>query len=419
MKDVPEVNVHLRDLKALYNAGYEVLGELRQKANAPVVKAHFLNQEVFAVYGAAAAKNFYKAENFKRSNAMPSPILKTLQGQSGVQTLDGKEHYKRKEIFMDLMTPDRMDDYRQLLTENLKSALDQQHGTFELYSLTKNVLFRTICSWSGIDLEQFSDKKIEQLADDQVAMFEGTVNSASDHIKGLSGRKDAEKWAQELIKEARRHPQLTDESLALYAFADARDTHSDRLPLETAAVDLLNIIRPTVAITVWIALMGHALFSREDIYRKLAEDFSQLQDSFIEELRRYYPFFPMVPAISKKEVEIDGYRIPQDSWVVLDLYGTNHDSRSFKDADDFKVDRFVGRTKQISYDEEYEMIAQGGGDFRTMHRCAGEWITLHTLRVFSQQLVNDYRFSVPEQDWTVPMNQFPTYPVSKVVLSKE
>lgn len=28
------------------------------------------------------------------------------------------------------------------------------------------------------------------------------------------------------------------------------------------------------------------------------------------------------------------------------------------------------------------MIAQGGGDFRQMHRCAGEWITLHSLRVF-------------------------------------
>ena len=47
------------------------------------------------------------------------------------------------------------------------------------------------------------------------------------------------------------------------------------------------------------------------------------------------------------------------------------------------MDRFVGRTQAISYEEEYEMIAQGGGDFRKMHRCAGEWITLHTLRVFS------------------------------------
>ncbi|WP_313236207.1 fatty acid alpha hydroxylase [Sporosarcina ureae] len=65
------------------------------------------------------------------------------------------------------------------------------------------------------------------------------------------------------------------------------------------------------------------------------------------------------------------------------------------------------------------MIAQGGGKFREMHRCAGEWITLHSLRVFSDHLVNQYKFTVPEQDWTIPMNQFPTYPNSKVLLFKE
>ncbi len=32
------------------------------------------------------------------------------------------------------------------------------------------------------------------------------------------------------------------------------------------------------------------------------------------------------------------------------------------------------------------MIAQGGGDFRQTHRCAGEWITLHSLRCFPNQL---------------------------------
>ncbi len=127
----------------------------------------------------------------------------------------------------------------------------------------------------------------------------------------------------------------------------------------------------------------------------------------------------MMPAISLQDVVVDGYLIPKDSWVVQDIYGTNHDPRTFDQPDDFKVDRFVGRTQAISYEEEYEMIAQGGGDFRKMHRCAGEWITLHTLRVFSDLLVNHYQFEVPEQDWKIPMNHFPTYPESKVLLFKE
>lgn len=418
MTSIPEVKVHFDDLKSLFNAGYGVLEKLHEEANAPVVKASLLNQEIYAVYGQSAAKKFYDAKNFKRANAMPKPILKTLQGETGVQTLDGKEHLKRKGTFMDLMTPDRMEDYRKLLEQTLTAALEKQHGTFELYSLTKNVLFKTICTWSGINLGQLSEQEIDELADDEVAMFEG-VNSASDHLKGVTGRKKAEKWAQGLLEEAREHPLDEDKNLALYVFAKATDTKGNLLPLQTAAVELLNIIRPTVAITVWVALMGCVLFDNHEVYQKLADNFDELQDSFIEELRRYYPFFPMIPATTIQDVEIDGYTIPKDSWVVLDIYGTNHDTRSMEDANTFKVDRFVGKTKQVSYDEEYKMIAQGGGDFRKMHRCAGEWITLHTLRVFSDELVNDYSFSVPEQDWTIPMNQFPTYPRSKVLLFKE
>lgn len=72
---------------------------------------------------------------------MPTPILKTLQGEGGVQTLDGQQHYKRKSIFMDLMTPDRMEDYRKILEETLKETLDAQTGKFELYHLTKKTCF--------------------------------------------------------------------------------------------------------------------------------------------------------------------------------------------------------------------------------------------------------------------------------------
>ena len=62
-----------------------------------------------------------------------------------------------------------------------------------------------------------------------------------------------------MIEEARQHPVAGKESLALYTFATATDLEGNLLPIEVAAVDLLNIIRPTVALTVWIALMGHAL----------------------------------------------------------------------------------------------------------------------------------------------------------------
>lgn len=383
------------------------------------MKAEFFNESITVIYGEEAARKFYDPENFKREGAMPKPVLKTLFGEDGVQTLDGKAHHHRKNYFMDLMTPERMEEYHQVLAKHLSEALDKQHGEFELFDLANKVLFNAISEWSGINLAKFDKETLEKLAENQISMISSAVTSPTDHMKGISDRKESEKWAQELIKEARKHPVPGKENRALYTFANATDLNGELLPVEVAAVDLLNIIRPTVALTVWVALMGHALFAKEGIYNALQADFANLQDPFIQEMRRYYPFFPMLPAISISDVEIDGYEIPKDSWVVLDVYGTNHDERNLVLPEQFDIERYIGKAKDLSYEEEYEMIAQGGGKFREMHRCAGEWITLHSMRVFSDHLVNKYEFTVPEQDWTIAMNQFPTYPNSKALLFKD
>lgn len=419
MEKVPEIKIKLTDVTERLDEGYLLLSELRKEANAPVVKARLLNKEVIAIYGKEAAKKFYDPRNFKREGAMPKIVLKTLFGENGVQTLDGQAHEHRKTIFMDLMTPKRMEEYHRILDKNLTQKLDRQQGQFELFDLAKDVLFRSICEWAGIDLSQLTKKEVDQLAEYQISMIGSAVTNPATHIKGIDNRKKSEKWAQSLIENARINPVAGKEDVALYAFAKATDDHGELLPIDVAAVELLNVIRPTVALTVWIALMGHALFSRPDIYQRLHAEFDQLQDSFIQEMRRYYPFFPMLPAFAIQDVEVDGYLIPKDSWVVLDLYGTNHDDRMIETPEVFRISRYLGKEKHISYDEEYEMIAQGGGEFKTMHRCAGEWITLHTLRVFSDQLVNKYQFSIPEQDWSIPMNQFPTYPKSKALLIKK
>ncbi|WP_313236203.1 hypothetical protein [Sporosarcina ureae] len=91
MKKLPETKVRLTDVKELINKGYNLLGELREEVDAPVVKAEFLTKEVTVIYGEAAARKFYDPENFTREGAMPKPVLKTLFGEGGVQTLDGEE----------------------------------------------------------------------------------------------------------------------------------------------------------------------------------------------------------------------------------------------------------------------------------------------------------------------------------------
>ena len=274
MAEIPEIKVKLTELEP----SYTLLSEWRQKADAPVVKGKAFNKEIIAMYGTDAAKKFYDPKNFKREGAMPEVVLNTLFGQDGVQTLDGEEHHHRKNIFMDLMTPERMDEYHKILDEKMTDAFEAEQGTFELFGLARKVLFKAITEWAGINLDDLTDEEINDLSKYQITMISTSFTSPVDHVKGVSDRKKSEEWAHELIKEARENPVPGKEDVALYAFAEATDLEGELLPVEVAAVELLNIIRPTLALTVWAALMGHALFSREDIYNELKGDFDRLQD---------------------------------------------------------------------------------------------------------------------------------------------
>ena len=59
--------------------------------------------------------------------------------------MDGAAHHHRKNIFMDLMTPERMEDYHRILDKNLTQALEA-HGQFELFDLSKMVSLHLFAS---------------------------------------------------------------------------------------------------------------------------------------------------------------------------------------------------------------------------------------------------------------------------------
>jgi len=102
---------------------------------------------------------------------------------------------------------------------------------------------------------------------------------------------------------------------------------------------------------------------------------------------------------------------PQHIRVLLDLYGTNHDSRIWKQPDDFIPERFR------SWDgNAFTLIPQGGGDHAVHHRWPGEWITLELLKVITEVLVKDMWYEVPPQDLRINLASMPALPKSGFVM---
>src|SRR5690606_9130595 len=122
-------------------------------------------------------------------------------------------------------------------------------------------------------------------------------------------------------------------------------------------------------------------------------------DWFVQEVRRYYPFFPAVAARVRSDFVWRGYRFPKGRRVLLDLYGTNHGAH-WGDPDSFRPERFARRQP-----DAYDFIPQGGGDHHAGHRCAGEWITIALMRECVDALLQDMTYAVPAQDLTIDLGR--------------
>src|SRR3546814_12288022 len=103
-------------------------------------------------------------------------------------------------------------------------------------------------------------------------------------------------------------------------------------------------------------------------------------------VRRFYPFFPAVAALVRREFEWRGYHFPSGRRVILDLYGTNHDARTWNASEAFRPERFR------EWDESpFNFIPQGGGDHNVNHRCPAEWITIRLMKQASEFLRSEER----------------------------
>jgi fatty-acid peroxygenase len=150
--------------------------------------------------------------------------------------------------------------------------------------------------------------------------------------------------------------------------------------VEVAAVELINVLRPTVANARYMVFIAMALQAHPEWRERLRAGDTDLEP-FVHEVRRFYPFIPFIGGRVLQEFEWRGYRFAKDTWTLIDLYGTNRDPRSWDEPDAFRPERFKNRSIG-----PFEFIPSGGGDHPTTHRCPGEWITIEQMKTVARLL---------------------------------
>lgn len=394
---------------AFLREGYLYVPNRRKSFQSNLFETRLLGERAICLGGAEAAALFYDADKFVRQDAAPKRLLKTLFGEDGVQTLDGAAHAHRKKMFMSLMFPGNIERLTRLVSREWERALDATEDETVLYDMAQEVLMRAVCEWAGVPL---GEHEVKQRTDEMRLLFESGTALGPKHIRGRAARSSAESWVRKMVEEVRTNRLLPNEQTALYEFSWHRDEAGELLPADVVAVEVINIIRPTVAVSIYVLFTVLALHQFPEARARLA--YGETDSTwFVQEVRRFYPFFPVTAARVKQDFEWDGFAFEQGTLVLLDLYGTNHDPSLWTEPEQFNPDRFKGWTES-----PFTFIPQGGGDVDFGHRCAGEHVTIAIMRETIDVFLNRYRYEVPSQDLSYSFVDLPSLPKSGLVLER-
>ncbi|MFT8315401.1 MAG: cytochrome P450 [Clostridium sp.] len=396
---------------ALSQEGYLFIKNRIDQYQSNLFEAHLLGEKVICMSGEEASKIFYDPERFQRKGAAPKRIQKTLFGMNAIQTMDGDAHIHRKLLFMSLMTPAHQKHLAKLTMEKLQASIDnwKSAGEIVLFDEAKNILCWAACHWAGVPLPESA---VKDRAEDFSAMVDAFGAVGPRHWKGRRARSRAEEWISSVIEDVRAGKLKAEEGSALYAIAFHRELHGGQLDTQMAAVELINILRPIVAISTFITFTALALHKHSEYKDKLLTGHSNNLEMFVQEVRRYYPFTPFLGARVRKDFIWNQCEFKEGMLVLLDIYGTNHDSRIWNNPYEFLPERFKERKDNL-----FDFIPQGGGDPAKGHRCPGEGITVEIMKTTLDFLVNKIEFEVPHQDLSYDMARIPTLPKSGFVMN--
>ena len=383
---------------------YRYISSQCRRLGTEAFEARIMLQPTICFSGAQAAAVFYDTDRFQRATAAPEPVRATLFGKVTVQNLDADAHRVRKAMFVDVLNAAAVQSLVQHTSREWHAALSG--GTAQpLYELTHCVLTRAVCRWAGVPLSRDeAPRRQGQL----VALFDDAARNVASHFRARTARGQAERWLAGVIDNVRAGRYTPPADSVLAAVARHRDADGQAMSSHVAAAELLNVLRPVVAVSVYIVFVAHALAMHPACTRRLADGDRRFKLAFVQEIRRHYPFFPAVVARATRDFEWNGLRIERGRRALLDLYGTNHDPRTWDMPERFDPARFLDRAVG-----PFDLVPQGGADVRTHHRCPGEDVTTALMSLFTDHLL---RSEVIPGDTELDWRRLPALPRGRILV---
>ncbi|OYW51610.1 MAG: hypothetical protein B7Z31_13800, partial [Rhodobacterales bacterium 12-65-15] len=290
---------------ALLRQGYGFIPDACDRLGSDGFRARIMLRDVVCLRGPEAVALVY-SDTVTRQGSVPGTVLRLLQDKHSVQQQDGAAHRHRKALFLRMLMQDgAVTALRDQFRTRLAAARAEWRTEAEvvLIEAINPVLTDAVCAWVGLpDLPRPNG-----LADTLYRMSDRAGGFGPATWAALWRRSGVERWLRGLIADARAGTVAVRKDTPLCQLIAHRDPDGNPLDDATLAVELLNILRPVVAIGRYIAFAAMHLGRAPGWRDRLHGGDPALAESFAEEVRRLSPFFPAVGAITLRPVEWQGH----------------------------------------------------------------------------------------------------------------
>ncbi|WP_432496141.1 cytochrome P450 [Kineococcus gypseus] len=403
-------------LLTLLVRGFDALPALRRArggAAGEPVRARLLGRPALVVRGPLGVRAFYDGSLVARRGAVPAPLSRVLFGRGAVHGLDDAEHRARKALFTGALAPDRVDGLVDAAAAEWARAVRAWPGRERVvvFDEAVGVLGRAVLRWAGAGAGREVDTA---RAADLAAIVDGFGSAGPRLLRARRARERCERWAARAVRDVRTGRRHAPAGSALALVAAHRDERGRALDERTAAVELLNVLRPTVAVAWLVAQAAVALHESPrwraavGAARTGGPDPSGTALAVAHEVRRRYPFVPALAGRLRRDAEVAGHRLRAGDRLVLDVVGTHRDPARWPGPEQFDPGRFDGAGVCPA---SPALVPQGGGDARTGHRCPGEPATVRLLAQ-AVEVLSALALVVPPQDLRMPARPVPSRPAS-------
>jgi len=386
---------------------YGALARLRAaNGGSDWYRTRMLGRPALVVRGEDGVRAFYDTALVRRRGAVPAPVRLTLFGPGAVHGLDDEQHARRKHLFLRMVDISTVARLTEEVVERLDEAVEgwTSRGTVRLFDELVDIYGSAVLAWSGTGTV---GQEASVVSRDLATIVDGFGVSGAAYPRAIAARLRAERWALTVMRDLRAGRRTAPQGSAagILAAVPRRE-----LPQLAAATELLNVVRPTVAVAYFGAYAAHALDRRPDWRAPLAAGSRAHLRAFELEIRRWYPFVPLLTGRLRQAYQWAGQEFPPRAWIVLDVLGTNRDPRLWERPDEFLPERFLHREPT-----EHDYVPQGGGHPGSGHRCPGEPLAAAIVRATVERLAR-LHFELAPGAREVPLRRIPSLPSDGVAL---